>query len=333
MFSLPFADMDTPQGRENENPTNRGGSWIDNENGSIKCERGTPNAKHFSIPDDYKSAVQGQDWCLTDFEIGKPLNRGKFGNVYMARTKKEEMIVALKIMLKSDMRRYNQETQVKREIEIQTRLEHPNCLKMVAWFHDEVRVYLVLEYAVKGDLWGLMTKNELTERDAARYVLQVVEGMMYLHRNNIIHRDIKPENLLIGHDDVIKISDFGWSVRTKAKEIIQCGTLDYLAPELVMRDHYQQSVDVWTIGVLTYELIFGHPPFSADNPEAVKRRILDVDLKFPSHPKISYEGFDLIRKILRKDPANRLTLQQVKHHAWFEKTLGPIKVTIKEEED
>ncbi|GMH44099.1 hypothetical protein BSKO_12033 [Bryopsis sp. KO-2023] len=323
--------MNTPQGRENENPRGFDGSYIENENGSIKRERGTPNAKPFSIPDDYESNVKGQQWCLTDFKIGKPLSSGKFGNVYLAQTKKDEFIVALKIMLKSDLRRYNQEIQLKREVEIQDRLDHPNCLKLYTWFHDEARVYLVLEYAVRGDLWGLMVKNELKERDAAKYVLQVVEGMIYLHQNNIVHRDIKPENLLISCDDVLKISDFGWSIRTKSRRKTICGTLDYIAPELVNSDLYLESVDIWSIGVLTYELVFGNPPFAADDSESTKKRIASIDLKFPSHPKISYEGFDLISKILRRDPANRLTLQQIKNHPWFAKQLGPAKISIKEE--
>lgn len=95
---------------------------------------------------------------------------------------------------------------------------------------------------------------------------------MYLHDNDILHRDIKPENLLVNHANQIKISDFGWSIQAKEPCATLCGTLDYLAPEMLSGSRYLESVDIWSIGVLTYELLYGRPPFTADSEEATKKR-------------------------------------------------------------
>lgn len=105
-----------------------------------------------------------------------------------------------------------------------------------------------------------------------RYIWQVVQGLKYLHDNHILHRDIKPENLLLTHKNQIKISDFGWSIRSMRPCSTLCGTLDYLAPEMLEGSRYLDSVDVWSVGVLIYELLYGNPPFASDSEETTKKR-------------------------------------------------------------
>ena len=138
-------------------------------------------------------------WTIDDFEIGKPLGRGKFGHVYLAREKKSKFIVALKVLYKKQLLASNVEHQLRREIEIQSHLRHPNILRMYGFFWDDKKIYLILEYAPGGELYKDLKKQphqRYTEEIAADYISQLCDALRYLHTKKVIHRDIKPENLL-----------------------------------------------------------------------------------------------------------------------------------------
>lgn len=174
-------------------------------------------------------------WELSNFDIGRPLGRGKFGNVYLAREKDTKFVVALKVLFKKQIQRDNVEHQVRREIEIQSHLRHPNILRLYGFFHDPARIYLILEYAPKGALYKELQSQpnkRLDERRTAGYILSLADALIYLHERDVIHRDIKPENLLLGHNGELKIADFGWSVHEpNSSRTTLCGTVDYLPPE------------------------------------------------------------------------------------------------------
>eukprot|EP00891_Asterochloris_glomerata_P000429 jgi/Astpho2/429/fgenesh1_pg.00011_%23_26_t len=261
-------------------------------------------------------------WQLSDFDIGKPLGRGKFGNVYLARERKSKFIVALKVLFKSQLQQSNVEHQLRREVEIQSHLRHPNILRLYGYFYDETRVYLILEYAAKGELYReLQRYNVFPEDRTARYIASLAQALQYCHSKHVIHRDIKPENLLIGIDGAIKIADFGWSVHApNSRRKTLCGTLDYLPPEMVEGQDHDSRVDVWSLGVLCYEFLFGSPPFEAEGHSNTYRqavRILKVDLVFPGRFKVSDGAKDLIAKLLQKKPSDRLTLEGVLQHPWI----------------
>jgi hypothetical protein len=205
-----------------------------------------------------------REWHLTDFDIGRPLGKGKFGRVYMVRTKVEpNYILALKCLYKSEIVQARVEKQIRREIEIQQNLRHPNVLRLYGYFHDEKRIFLMLEFAGKGELYKQLTKyGSFSERRSAVYVDQMADALSYLHSKHVIHRDIKPENLLLGINGELKIGDFGWSVHAPSnRRTTLCGTLDYLPPEMVEGREHNEKVDYWALGVLTYEFIVGSPPF------------------------------------------------------------------------
>ncbi|KAJ8660091.1 hypothetical protein O0I10_004320 [Lichtheimia ornata] len=262
-----------------------------------------------------------KQWSLRDFEIGKALGEGKFGRVYLAREKQSGFIVALKVLYKKELATHGVERQLRREVEIQGNLRHPNILRLYGYFHDEDRIFLILEFAAKGELYKeLQRKNRIPEPLAAQYITQMANALLYLHSKRVIHRDIKPENLLLGMKGELKIGDFGWSVRTGVtdRRSTLCGTLDYLPPEMVEGRVHNEKVDLWSLGVLLYEMICGTPPFEEpEGYQATYRRIVNVDLHIPNF--VSSDAADLIRKLLVYKSAERMPLRNVIMHPFIEK--------------
>ncbi|CAH7401999.1 aurora kinase C [Phodopus roborovskii] len=262
------------------------------------------------------STLIRRHFTIDDFDIGRPLGKGKFGNVYLARLKENHFIVALKVLFKSQIEKEGLEHQLRREVEIQAHLQHPNILRLYNYFHDARRVYLILEYAPKGELYKeLQRKHHLDEQRTATIIEELADALTYCHENKVIHRDIKPENLLLGLRDEVKIADFGWSVHTPSlRRNTMCGTVDYLPPEMIEGRTYNEKVDLWCIGVLCYELLVGCPPFESSTHNETYKRILKVDLRFPQSVPLGAQ--DLISKLLRYHPSDRLNLAQILKHPW-----------------
>ncbi|ONM28969.1 aurora b kinase1 [Zea mays] len=307
---------------------------------------------------DSAHANEEKRWVLSDFEVGKPLGRGKFGHVYLAREKRliilvssavlamftcpekrgellcltvlffvwkqSNQIVALKVLFKSQLKQSQVEHQLRREVEIQSHLRHPNILRLYGYFYDQTRVYLILEYAAKGELYKELTRcKHFSERRSATYIASLARALIYLHGKHVIHRDIKPENLLVGAQGEIKIADFGWSVHTFNRRRTMCGTLDYLPPEMVEKTEHDYHVDIWSLGILCYEFLYGVPPFEAKEHSETYRRIVKVDLKFPLKPFVSPAAKDLISQMLVKNSAQRLPLHKVLEHPWIVQNADP----------
>ncbi|OQR95282.1 aurora-like protein kinase [Achlya hypogyna] len=269
------------------------------------------------------STTKERVWKLVDFDIGRPLGSGKFGTVYLAREKQSKYVVALKVLQKKQLVKARVEYQLRREIEIQSHLHHKHILRLYGYFYDEKRVYLIIEYAAQGELYKkLLQEGRFDEATSAKYVYQIAKGLQMMHRKRIIHRDLKPENILVDHNGDLKLADFGWSVHAvTSRRRTLCGTLDYLAPEMVQHQPHDEAVDIWTLGVLMYECIVGQPPFEADGTAATYERILRVDLHFPDH--VSAAAQDLLRQILQKDPRQRPSLACILAHPWITSQYPP----------
>nr|AAM76715.1 aurora B [Xenopus laevis] len=255
-------------------------------------------------------------FTIDDFDIGRPLGKGKFGNVYLAREKQNKFIMALKVLFKSQLEKEGVEHQLRREIEIQSHLRHPNILRMYNYFHDRKRIYLMLEFAPRGELYKELQKHgRFDEQRSATFMEELADALHYCHERKVIHRDIKPENLLMGYKGELKIADFGWSVHAPSlRRRTMCGTLDYLPPEMIEGKTHDEKVDLWCAGVLCYEFLVGMPPFDSPSHTETHRRIVNVDLKFP--PFLSDGSKDLISKLLRYHPPQRLPLKGVMEHPW-----------------
>eukprot|EP00392_Amoebophrya_sp_AT5.2_P015843 g16064.t1 len=205
-------------------------------------------------------------WTLDEFELGQKLGEGAFGRVYLAR--RGRSIVALKILQKSKIARNRAQKFVEREIDIQSHLHHPCILALYAYFWDDSSIYLVLEHSHLGDLRKLVVGREMTPiplGDIQQYVKHTVSGLRFLHDREIMYRDLKSENLLLFHPTIVKLSDFGAAVHAPRihdahRRRTLLGNPYFYAPEMITDKYYEYFTDLWALGLLLFELLFGVLP-------------------------------------------------------------------------
>lgn len=262
-------------------------------------------------------AASKKRWTLDDFEIARPRGKGKFGYVYLARERRTKFVCALKVMFKSTMAEFNAVHQLKREVEIQAHLRHPNVLRLYGYFYDQSRVYLIMEIAKKGSLYEkLQNEKTLTEHVAAKYTAQLAKAIAYIHSKHVIHRDIKLENLLLDADDNLKLADFGWAVIAPTlRRTTMCGTIDYLSPEMLDNKGHNHAVDLWALGVVIYEMLVGSAPFLSPDVSNTSEMIRKVEYTIPNH--VPPHARDLISKLLVAEPSQRLSASDVLKHPFI----------------
>lgn len=256
-----------------------------------------------------------------DFEAldDKALGKGGFGQVWKVRNKNNGNIYAIKVINKNYIQKENMTEQINREIDIMYSTDHPNIIKLFNHYEDDDNFYLIMELAKNGQLYSLLKKyKKLDEKTVGMYVKDVISAVMYLHSINIIHRDIKPENILLNEDNLAKLADFGWSnflESDKTRDTL-AGTPEYLAPEMIMKTGHDHRVDVWSIGVLLFELLAGRAPFifSGDIGNLYSN-IKNLKIKWTDDFPILAK--DLVGKLLKFKPTDRITLEQALEHPWF----------------
>ncbi|KAI3817915.1 hypothetical protein L1987_11715 [Smallanthus sonchifolius] len=286
---------------------------------------------------------------IEDFEIIKPISRGAFGRVFLAKKRATGDVFAIKVLKKADMIRKNSVESILAERDILISVRNPFVVRFFYSFTCKENLYLVMEFLNGGDLFSLLRTLGCLEESMARvYIAEVVLALEYLHSLNIIHRDMKPDNLLIGPDGHIKLSDFGLSkvglinstedlsgtsgsrapiyweneVTTEnGQKQSVVGTPDYLAPEILLGVGHGATADWWSVGVILFELLVGIPPFNAESPQQVFANIMNRDIPWPKVPEeMSYEAYDLINKLLTENPVQRLGAAgsaEVKTHPFF----------------
>ena len=218
--------------------------------------------KTMSIVDEKEEEPNLVEFKKEDFEIGKKMGKGQFGEVLLVKHKKTGFICGMKVMEKKQIREENYVGQIARELSIQFYLSHRNVAPLYGYFSDEKNVYLLVEFCEGGQLLEkLRGERRMKERDVSQIMKQVCEGVDYIHKELIIHRDIKPENILFNHG-IVKISDFGWAVyRGHGMRKTASGSPLYYPPEIVKGEEYDDKIDVWNIGMMTYECLLGKIPF------------------------------------------------------------------------
>ena len=271
---------------------------------------------------------------IQDFKIKKEIGSGSFGRVYLASHLKTNVDYAIKVIDKSNKTNIDGRPYFRREIEIMYKIRHPNCVRLFGNFEDENYCYFIMEYVPGGNLYSLMSSNRNTGLNiylVASILRELISAIYYLHNMSppIIHRDIKPENVLLTNNS-IKLTDFGWSnyINYEGEQRSTfCGTPIYLSPEMIQNTGHDEHVDIWCLGVLLFELLTGTPPFIGQNRVLLMKNIINVNIEWPTPPRlpIDPEAKDLISKILRKKPTERISLENMVKHNFFIKYCPNIK--------
>ena len=276
---------------------------------------------------------------LSDFKIKGEIGNGSFGIVYLATHLKTKVDYAIKAIDKTNKCNIEGKPYFRREIEIMYKLRHANCVRLFGHFEDEQYCYFIMEYIPGGNLYSLMSKNKNTGLNiylVANILRDLISAIYYLHNMDppIIHRDIKPENILLTRDLRAKLTDFGWSnyINEEGQQRNTfCGTPIYLAPEMIKNEGHDEHVDIWCLGVLLFELLTGVPPFLGPNKKILMMKIVKVDIAWPSPPKppIDPDAKDLISKILKLNPKERISLENMVKHKFFIKYCPNTKPILK----
>jgi len=259
------------------------------------------------------------------YEIGKELGRGGFSIVKEGTDRSTGEKVAVKFIEK----KFVDQEELKllgREIDIMKKVQHRNVLRLIEIYETDNHLSLVMELVNGGELfYKIVDKGNYSEGEARDIIRQLVEGVDYLHGKGIAHRDLKPENLLCSESEegvVIKIADFGLSKAFSGGSVLEtsCGTPDYAAPEVLRMDGaYDKSVDLWSMGVITYVVLCGFPPFYGPKQNILFEKILNADYDFPDPEwtNISDEAKDFIRHLLVLEIEKRYTTKQCLEHPWL----------------
>lgn len=260
---------------------------------------------------------------LNNFECGKQIGSGGFGDIYLARESKHGNIVALKVLSKGDIE-FEYEEVLLAEILIQAKLQHDNILPVFSFFYDDLNIYLILEYVADGSLREhIHDGKSVSELTAARYVTDLVAALDYIHSKDIIHQDLKTENLLLGVTGNLIVADFGWaaSADNRYHEMCTHSNNVHWAPEMYGGLSGKKG-DIWALGVLLYEFLVGTPPFGTKAELFAYILYQNNCIPYPTEKCISDEAKDLISQLLEKDPNNRISLEDILDHAFMLNNLG-----------
>ena len=263
---------------------------------------------------------------IKDFTILGTIGEGSFGKVSLVRHNKTGSQYAIKQISKLNKNNQEGKTYFRREIEIMYKIHQSNVVRLFSHFEDNEYCYFVMEYVENGNLFCQpQWKNNhcFLSTDVAKIIKEVICAVYYLHNMNppIIHRDIKPENVLIDKDGVAKLTDFGWSNYVDSKEIrsTYCGTPVYLAPEMIKEIGHDEHLDIWCIGVLLFELLTGNVPFKGKDIQSLNNNILSLKISWPKD--IDPIAKNLIFKILKPNPNERISLRDMLKHPFFKEKL------------
>ena len=266
----------------------------------------------------------------TDVEYIETIDNGSFGTVIKAFDLASNQEIAIKVISK-DEKNHSQIDKLKEEISILRILKHPNIVKFYGYMETNNQLLIKMEYIKYGSLKQWINKKEkISEEEASIIIKKILSAIEYLHSKHICHRDIKPENIMLSRENdlnSIKIIDFGLSAQNFDKLINNdyCGTYIYMAPELIEKKLYSNSVDIWSIGILMFILLNdGKHPFYiiGDNRSEVAKKIKLGKIIF--YKKISLMAKHLMMKLLEPIPSWRYTASQAIKHPWITRNINDV---------
>ena len=253
---------------------------------------------------------------VLEFNSPKIIGLGSYGKVYLYRNITDKKLYAIKHLDKMILcKSIHTIKRIYDEINIQSRIHHQNIVRLLNVKENDKSIYLIMEYANTGSLFKyIRDKQCLSEEESFKFFSQIINAIYFLHKNDFIHRDIKPENILIFDNKVCKLCDFGCCVELNGKQrSTYCGTTEYMSPEIVNKMEYSKEIDIWSLGILLYEMIHGYSPFNPNNEYYNTKEVIDKikihDLHFDIN--ISKECKDLICHLLDKNAKNRYKIEDI----------------------
>ncbi|XP_068000869.1 ribosomal protein S6 kinase alpha-3 isoform X5 [Melanerpes formicivorus] len=311
-----------------ESSTENGQQIVDEPMGEdeINPQSEEGNIKEIAITHHVKEGHEKAD--PSQFELLKVLGQGSFGKVFLVKKisgSDARQLYAMKVLKKATLK-VRDRVRTKMERDILVEVNHPFIVKLHYAFQTEGKLYLILDFLRGGDLFTRLSKEVMfTEDDVQFYLAELALALDHLHSLGIIYRDLKPENILLDEEGHIKLTDFGLSKESidhEKKAYSFCGTVEYMAPEVVNRRGHTQSADWWSFGVLMFEMLTGTLPFQGKDRKETMTMILKAKLGMPQF--LSPEAQSLLRMLFKRNPANRLGagpdgVEEIKRHAFFSK--------------
>ncbi|KAL0077886.1 hypothetical protein J3Q64DRAFT_1766763 [Phycomyces blakesleeanus] len=250
------------------------------------------------------------------YSIGESIGEGTYGKVRLGVHQLTGQRVAIKKISKQHA------PLMAREIHNHRLLYHPNIVTLYEVLMTESSIHIISEYCPNGELFDMLTRcGRFSERQTQRWFLQLVDAVLFCHSHNIIHRDLKLENILLDAEYNAKLCDFGFARQAEKNQMLGtfCGSLAYSAPEVIRRQNYTgPETDVWSLGVILYTLLAGELPFDDDNEIIIERKIVGLDYSIPSY--FSPETADLVHRMLKLKPSDRISIDSILAHPWLSKS-------------
>lgn len=271
---------------------------------------------HAHVPSENVAKVS-----LEDFEILKLVGKGAYGKVHQVRKKDTGKIYAMKVLRKENLIKTNNVSYTITERNILRNIRHPYIASLHFAFQTHGKVYLVMEFLNGGQLLYHMRKMAMFTEDHVKiFAAEMVLALEYLHSLDIIHRDLKPENVLLASDGHLCLADFGLAKVNVTDNTARtfCGTIEYMAPEIIKGSGHGKAADWWSLGILIYDMLTGSPPFKARQRNLLQKEILKGKFKIPTY--LSTAANSIIKGLLVQAPENRLGrngASQIKQHLFF----------------
>jgi len=262
-----------------------------------------------------------------DYDLGSEIGKGRFSHVLNCVNKHTGEQFAVKVIAK-DVMELDERELLRTEIAIMKLVNHPHIIRMEAVYEDKEKIYIVMEKLEGGELFSrIVGRPTFSEPEAFKVIKPLVESVAYLHDMGVVHRDLKPENILCGEElEDLKIADFGLSKLVLPTDVMKmpCGTLSYVAPEVLTLTGYGKETDVWSVGVIMFLLLRGKLPFDGEDREDIidqtihanLRELMRGDIKWS---RLSGEAQDLMYQMLEKEPSRRISARAILRHPWMER--------------